>query len=33
LILVVTSFLYVWAAWYNLWGYQYYTPRLLDWFG
>jgi hypothetical protein len=23
--------LYAWAAWYNIWGYQLYYPRLLHW--
>jgi hypothetical protein len=23
--------LYTWAAWYNIWGYQLYYPRLLHW--
>jgi hypothetical protein len=33
LIFVVCSALYLWAAWYNVWGHEYYTPRLLHWFG
>jgi hypothetical protein len=33
LIFLVASVLYLWAAWYNTWGHQYYTPRLLHWFG
>lgn len=33
LIFAVCSALYLWAAWYNVRGHEYYTPRLLDWFG
>lgn len=25
------AFLYLWAAWFNLWGQHLYTPRLLHW--
>ena len=29
-ILVLASFLYLWAAWYNVWGKHLYVPRLMD---
>ena len=28
-IFVPVIILYTWAAWYNVWGYQLYYPRLL----
>jgi hypothetical protein len=30
-ILVVVTFLYAWAAWYNLWGQDLYVPRVVKW--
>jgi hypothetical protein len=29
-IFLTVIILYAWAAWYNLWGYLYYYPRLLE---
>jgi hypothetical protein len=29
-IFIIVIILYTWAAWYNLWGYHYYYPRLLQ---
>jgi len=30
-IFVPIIILYAWAAWYNVWGYRLYEPRLVDW--
>lgn len=30
-IFVGTSFLFFWAGWYNIWGYDLYTPNILRW--
>ncbi len=30
-IFVAVIILYVWAAWYNVWGCELYYPRLLEW--
>jgi hypothetical protein len=30
-IFVAVLVLYAWAAWYNVWGFDLYYPRLLDW--
>jgi len=30
-IFVAVIVLYAWAAWYNVWGCDLYSPRLLDW--
>ena len=30
-IFVAVILLYLWAAWYNIWGYNLYHPRLLEW--
>ena len=32
IILVVATFLYAWAAWYNVWGKNLYVPRLMEYF-
>ena len=32
IILVVATFLYTWAAWYNVWGKNIYVPRLMEYF-
>jgi hypothetical protein len=31
LIFIPIIILYAWAAWYNVWGYELYYPRLLHW--
>lgn len=31
LFLLIAAAICFWAAWYNLWGWQLYTPRLLLW--
>jgi hypothetical protein len=31
LLLGTASLVYLWAAWYNLWGYELYTPLLVRW--
>jgi hypothetical protein len=31
LIFIPIIILYTWAAWYNIWGYHLYYPRLLHW--
>ncbi len=31
LIFIPIIILYTWAAWYNIWGYELYYPRLLHW--
>jgi hypothetical protein len=31
LIFVPVIILYGWAAWYNIWGYELYHPRLVRW--
>lgn len=30
-ILIPVIILYAWAAWYNVWGYNLYLPRLVQW--
>lgn len=30
-ILIPIIILYTWAAWYNLWGYELYYPRIVRW--
>lgn len=30
-IFITVIFLYGWAAWYNLWGWNIYYPRILEW--
>ncbi len=30
-IFVTVIILYGWAAWYNMWGWELYYPRVLDW--
>ena len=30
-IFIPTIILYAWAAWYNVWGHQWYYPRLVQW--
>ena len=32
IILAITTFLYAWAAWYNVWGKSLYVPRLMNFF-
>ncbi len=31
-IFVTASVISFWAAWYNMWGYKIYIPRILVWF-
>ena len=31
IILLLVSIISVWAAWYNMWGWQYYQPGILKW--
>ena len=31
-IFVTASIISFWAAWYNMWGYQLYTPIIMEWF-
>ncbi|MHC5083612.1 MAG: hypothetical protein ACYTET_06700 [Planctomycetota bacterium] len=31
IILLLVSIISVWAAWFNLWGWQYYEPGILKW--
>jgi hypothetical protein len=31
IILLIPTFLSFWAAWYNLWGWQYYQPSIYLW--
>lgn len=31
IILLIPTFLSLWAAWYNLWGWQYYQPSIYLW--
>jgi len=30
-IFVTASIISLWAAWYNIWGYKFYTPIILRW--
>ncbi|MHC4540236.1 MAG: hypothetical protein ACYS74_10710 [Planctomycetota bacterium] len=30
-IFIAVIILYIWAAWYNIWGCELYYPRLLEW--
>ena len=31
IILLVASIISFWAAWYNIWGWQYYEPGIIKW--
>jgi hypothetical protein len=31
-IFITASIISFWAAWYNIWGYQLYTPIIMEWF-
>ncbi len=31
-IFLAASFVFLWAAWYNVWGHEIYTPNIFRWF-
>ncbi|MBI3415074.1 MAG: hypothetical protein HY043_07110 [Verrucomicrobia bacterium] len=33
ILLATLALLYLWAAWFNFWGQNFYTPRILHWLG